>query len=108
MSGGCDGYRHDRCAGCGEYRVTYMLEDKATNRWHRACDDCREFALQLPLLTYSIWRACRRAEVRGLVEKIRWNSARISVLNPNSDVGREAQMDHDDALMKLARLAEEK
>lgn len=96
-----DACRSERCAGCGEYKVTYMLEDRATNRWHRACLECQEFVLQLPILTRSIWRAGRRAEVAKL-------AARVSF---EADVLRELHNakwdDFDSALERLAALARE-
>ncbi len=101
MSGGMDAYRPERCDGCGEYKVTYILEDKVTNRWHHACLECQEFALQLPLLTRSIWRAGRRAEVAKLAAQVSFEADVLRELPNASWEGFDA------ALERLAALARE-
>ena len=108
MSGGCDGDRPYCCDGCGKYTVTYPTAGP-DNRWYHACYDCRAFVSGLPTLVWSIQRACRRAEVAGLVEDVEYHmtDAIGAAESYSPDRLRRAVADLRTALASLARLAEE-
>ena len=108
MSGGCDGDRPYRCDGCGRYTVTYPTEGRDA-RWYHACCDCRAFVTELPTLARSIQRACRRAEVAGLVETLQrtfFVAMRPAVLGGSQRSGLlTAANEHAEAIDAIARLA---